>query len=49
MQDYEKISKPLTQLLRKNTFQWTEEAQQAFTILEEAVPHLPTLAIADFS
>ncbi|WVY92875.1 hypothetical protein V8G54_031963 [Vigna mungo] len=49
VQDYEKISKPLTQLLRKNTFQWTEEAQQAFTILEEAVPRLPTLAIPDFS
>ncbi|WVY99948.1 hypothetical protein V8G54_026018 [Vigna mungo] len=34
---------------RKNAFQWNEEAQQAFTILKEAVSHLPTLAIPDFS
>lgn len=49
MQGYRKIVKPLTQLLRKDAFQWTKENQQAFTILKKALSCLPTLVIPYFS
>lgn len=49
MQDYGKIAKPLTQLLKKDGFWWSEEAKMAFEILKVVVSYLPTLAIPDFS
>ena len=41
---YEDISKPLTVLLKKNAFQWTSEAQQAFENLKNALVNTPVLA-----
>ncbi|WVZ14456.1 hypothetical protein V8G54_012022 [Vigna mungo] len=43
------IAKPLTQLLTKEGFCWTHEAQQAFGALKSAVSKLPILAVPDFS
>ncbi|WVZ25558.1 hypothetical protein V8G54_004102 [Vigna mungo] len=49
VQDYGKIAKPLTQLLKKDGFWWNEKAKKAFEILKVVVSYLPTLAIPDFS
>ncbi|WVZ26438.1 hypothetical protein V8G54_004982 [Vigna mungo] len=49
VQGYGKIAKPLTQLLSKEGFHWTVEAQQAFEELKKVVSQLPVLAIPDFS
>ncbi|WVZ20256.1 hypothetical protein V8G54_007578 [Vigna mungo] len=43
------IAKPLTQLLTKEGFCWTHEAQRAFDALKGAVSKLPILAVPDFS
>lgn len=43
------ISKPLTELLKKYTFLWTEAAQTAFKQLKGAMVSSPTLALHEFS
>jgi hypothetical protein len=45
---YGLISKPLTNLLTKQGFEWTEEATRAFNALKQAMVHTPVLALPDF-
>lgn len=49
MQGYGCISKPLTNLLRKDQFGWSEEAQMAFEALKSAMISPPVLALSDFN
>ncbi|XP_026457490.1 uncharacterized protein LOC113358147 [Papaver somniferum] len=43
------ISKPLTDLLKKNCFQWNDSAQLAFQKLKDAVTSTPVLVLPNFS
>ena len=45
---YGKIAEPLTQLLRKNLFQWGPAATKAFTELKTAMTIVPVLVMPDF-
>lgn len=49
VKNYGIITKPLTQLLTKKGFQWTEEATAAFLILKKAMTQTPVLALPDFT
>lgn len=46
---YAQLAQPLTNLLQKNSFTWTEEAQKAFENLKKAVTEVPIMALLDFS
>ena len=48
VKDYGKIARPLTQLLKKEKFQWNEEAQAALENLKQLVAELPILTVPDF-
>lgn len=43
------VAAPLTQLLRKDLFVWTEQTTIAFNELIQAMVSLPCLALPDFS
>ncbi|XP_026445458.1 uncharacterized protein LOC113346084 [Papaver somniferum] len=49
VKDFGKISAPLTQLLKKNAFQWSEKAIAAFKLLQTALTTTPVLILPDFS
>jgi hypothetical protein len=46
---YGKISRPLTNLIKKNVFQWTPTTEQAFLDLKHAMCTTPILAVLDFN
>ncbi|KAF5461864.1 hypothetical protein F2P56_017927 [Juglans regia] len=46
---YGEIAAPLTQLLKKKSFHWNEEAKMTFQRLKWAVTQPPVLALPDFS
>lgn len=43
------IAKPLTNLLKKDAFQWTSSAQQAFPTLRKAMTEALMLALPNFA
>ena len=46
---YGQIASPLTALLKKDTFLWSDKAEKAFEDLKAAVSQPPMLALLDFS
>jgi hypothetical protein len=49
VQGYGILAKPLTNLLTAKGFQWTEQADQAFKKLKQAMTSTPVLALPDFA
>ena len=49
IQDYGKVAKPLTGLLKKGCFYWNEESTKAMDALKEAITTTPILKLADFN
>lgn len=49
VKDYGKIVAPLTQLLKKNEFQWSTKADAAVLLLKQAMVAVLILALPDFT
>jgi hypothetical protein len=49
VQKYSIITKPLTQLLTKKGFHWSDEATTTFNQLKKAMVSTPVLALPDFN
>lgn len=47
--NYGNMAAPLTQLLKKDSFQWNEGATKAFELLKQAMVTILVLALSDFS
>lgn len=48
IRSYAAIALPLTNLLKKDNFNWSEQAEQAFVNLKDAVTSAPVLALPNF-
>lgn len=49
IQGFGTLAAPLTSLLKKDSFQWTEEATSAFAALKRALSSAPMLQLPDFT
>lgn len=49
MQHYVTIAKPLTHLLQKDSYQWSDTAEASFSALKHALMSIPMLDHPDFS
>lgn len=49
MKHFSIISKPLTDLLKKGAFEWSDCSHNAFILLKKALVSAPVLAVPDFS
>lgn len=49
VRDYGKIARPLTKMLKKRNFVWTEAAREAMGRLKEVVTTKPMLVLPDFT
>jgi Reverse transcriptase (RNA-dependent DNA polymerase)/RNase H-like domain found in reverse transcriptase/Retroviral aspartyl protease/Retrotransposon gag protein len=49
IKDYGLLNKPLTDLLKKNAFQWNPQAGIAFNTLKQALSTAPVLSMPDFN
>ncbi|KOM42757.1 hypothetical protein LR48_Vigan05g036100 [Vigna angularis] len=49
VKDYGKIARPLTDLLKKGSFVWTEQAEEAMLKLKKAITTAPVLILPDFN
>jgi hypothetical protein len=49
IKDFGTLAAPLTQLLHKDGFLWTDEATNAFTALKEALSTVPVHHLLDFT
>nr|GEU42626.1 hypothetical protein [Tanacetum cinerariifolium] len=48
IKNFDSISRPLTQLLKKNSFKWNGEAHESFLLLKEAMVQAPVLGLPNF-
>jgi len=46
---YGSIASPLTDMLKKNSYSWSDSARAAFNALKSAVTQAPVLALPNFS
>lgn len=49
IKNYAQIAAPLTYLLKKNSFTWSQLATKSFTALKEAMTKAPLLSLPDFT
>lgn len=49
VKNYATISQPLTSLLKKNSFEWSAQAQEAFQVLKLAMTQVPVLSMPNFN